>query len=110
MYEQHIVRYKNMKYCIWNNKGGVGKTFLTYLLATEYSKKHPDKEVIVVDMCPQANVSEILLGGNGIGQANLESCFSKDLTIASYIKKRFSDSKSSLLGSETTYFIKVNDF
>jgi cellulose biosynthesis protein BcsQ len=28
-----------MKYCIWNNKGGVGKTFLTYAIATEYAKK-----------------------------------------------------------------------
>lgn len=51
------------KYCIWNNKGGVGKTFLTYLLATEYAKNNPSQQVVVVDMCPQANVSEILLGG-----------------------------------------------
>ena len=30
------------RYCIWNNKGGVGKTFLTYLLATEYAEKNPE--------------------------------------------------------------------
>lgn len=98
------------RYCIWNNKGGVGKTFLTYLLATEYAKIHNDKEIIVVDMCPQANVSEILLGGNGKGQLNLEECFAKELTIASYIKRRFSESKNNLLGSETTYFIEVHDY
>ena len=99
-----------MKYCVWNNKGGVGKTFLTYLLATEYATQFPEKEIIVVDMCPQANVSEILLGGNGTGQANLEKCFSNECTIASYIKKRYSTGKSVLLGNETTYFVKVSEY
>lgn len=99
-----------MRYCIWNNKGGVGKTFLTYLIATEYASKNPEKEVIVIDMCPQANVSEIILGGNGKGQANLEKCFSLDKTIASYIKKRYSEGKSKLLGYETTFFVKAKDF
>ena len=99
-----------MRYCIWNNKGGVGKTFLTYLMATEYAVNNPEKEIVVVDMCPQANISEILLGGNGIGQENLEKCFSNELTIASYIKKRFSNGKNGLLGSETQYFVKVNDY
>ena len=56
--------------CVWNNKGGVGKTFLTYILATEFAKKNVD--VVVVDMCPQGNVSEMLLGGDGIGQDNME--------------------------------------
>ena len=74
-----------MKYCIWNNKGGVGKTFLTYALATEYAKQNPATLVAVIDMCPQANVSEILLGGNGQGSENLFKIHDKKLTISHYI-------------------------
>lgn len=98
------------KYCIWNNKGGVGKTFLTYLLATEYAKNNQDKQVIVVDMCPQANVSEILLGGNGSGQENLDKIFDKNLTIASYIKKRASEGSGFLSLNINDYFIKIDTY
>ncbi len=98
------------KYCIWNNKGGVGKTFLTYLLATEYAKNNPSQQVVVVDMCPQANVSEILLGGNGKGQENLDKIFDKNLTIASYIKKRASEGSGFLSQNINDYFIKVDTY
>ncbi len=99
-----------MRYCIWNNKGGVGKTFLTYSLATEYASRHPEKSVVVVDMCPQANVSEMLLGGNGTGEENLATCFENNRTIASYIKKRYDQSKFGRLGDETTYFVPVEQY
>lgn len=96
------------RYCIWNNKGGVGKTFLTYLLATEYAHKHSDEDVVIVDMCPQSNVSEIVLGGNGTGQKNLEDLTDKERTIAFYIKERYN--KKDLLGTETTYFIHAKQY
>ena len=66
-----------MKYGIWNNKGGVGKTFLSFILGAEYAHTHPEKNVILVDMCPQANLSEIVLGGNGKGNKNLEKILAK---------------------------------
>jgi cellulose biosynthesis protein BcsQ len=59
------------RYAVWNNKGGVGKTFVTFVVAAEYARLHPDEVVVVVDMCPQANISEIVLGGNGDGAAHL---------------------------------------
>ncbi|MDR2526976.1 MAG: AAA family ATPase [Rickettsiales bacterium] len=96
------------KYCIWNNKGGVGKTFLTYSLSTEYAIANPDKNVIVVDMCPQANVSGMLLGGDGDGENVLGDYISKEISIASYIIKR-QESPSNLLGTETTFFVKINN-
>jgi len=52
-------------YGVWNNKGGVGKTTLTYHLATHYAKTHPGERVLVIDMCPQANISSALLGFAG---------------------------------------------
>ncbi|MEG1739833.1 MAG: ParA family protein [Akkermansia sp.] len=96
------------RYCIWNNKGGVGKTFLTYVLATEYAKQNPEKEVIIVDMCPQANVSEIILGGNGTGQKKLEQLNQNDRTIATYIKQRYQQHER--IGNETTYFIQASEY
>jgi chromosome partitioning protein len=40
-------------YAVWNNKGGVGKSYLTFQIATEYAKTHPDQRVLVIDLCPQ---------------------------------------------------------
>jgi cellulose biosynthesis protein BcsQ len=47
----------------WNNKGGTGKTSLAFQTACEYAATHSDERVLVIDMCPQANMSELLLGG-----------------------------------------------
>ncbi len=48
---------------IWNNKGGVGKSTICYHVASLYAESHPDAKVLVIDLCPQANVSMMLLGG-----------------------------------------------
>ncbi|WP_423494631.1 ParA family protein [Microbacterium esteraromaticum] len=50
-------------YGFWNNKGGTGKTSLSFQSITFYAKANPDKRVLVIDVCPQANLSELLLGG-----------------------------------------------
>nr|VFK31554.1 MAG: AAA domain-containing protein [Candidatus Kentron sp. MB] len=98
---------ESKRYAIWNNKGGVGKTTLTYLLATEYAIENKSENVVVIDMCPQVNISEMLLGGNGKGETNLDSLYNSDINIASYIKSRYDRSRFSKLGSESGYFIKV---
>jgi cellulose biosynthesis protein BcsQ len=50
-------------YGFWNNKGGTGKTSLSFQSITTYAHANPDKKVLVIDVCPQANLSEMLLGG-----------------------------------------------
>lgn len=54
-------------YSIYNNKGGVGKTTLCQNLACLYAENHPEKQVLVIDLCPQANISQFLLGGGHKG-------------------------------------------
>jgi cellulose biosynthesis protein BcsQ len=54
-------------YAFYNNKGGVGKTTLCSNAATLYAKSNPDTQVLVIDMCPQANISQFLLGGGKQG-------------------------------------------
>ncbi len=52
-----------MKYAFWNNKGGTGKTSLIFQSINGYAEKFPDKKILAIDMCPQANLSELMLGG-----------------------------------------------
>lgn len=52
-----------MTYGFWNNKGGTGKTSLTFQAICFYARAHPNERVLAVDVCPQANLSELLLGG-----------------------------------------------
>lgn len=77
-------------YAIWNNKGGVGKSYITFQLACEYAKQHPEKKVLIVDLCPQANSSTTLLGGIQEGENKLDQILSQSnkITIAGYIRER----------------------
>jgi len=99
-----------MRYIVWNNKGGVGKTFLTYCMAVEYAKKNPNKIVAVVDLCPQANISEMLLGGDGPGEEKLTALFNADRTVASYIKSRYDKSRFGKIGNEINFFVQVKEY
>jgi cellulose biosynthesis protein BcsQ len=100
-----------MKYAIWNNKGGVGKTFLTFILGSEYAHIHPDEDVLLVDMCPQANLSEIILGGNGNGSKELDKVLKENnrLTVGGYFDSRVS-SPHNMTGDETSYLLRSVDY
>jgi cellulose biosynthesis protein BcsQ len=54
-------------FSFYNNKGGVGKTTLCQNAASLYAEKYPDTQVLVIDMCPQANISQFFLGGGHKG-------------------------------------------
>ena len=77
-------------YAIWNNKGGVGKSYLTFQIASEYARTHPDEKILVIDLCPQANASGMLLGGIVAGERALDSLsnLTPRKTISGYIEDR----------------------
>lgn len=52
-----------MRYAFWNNKGGTGKTSLAFQAICMYAQSHPNTRILAIDLCPQANLSELLLGG-----------------------------------------------
>lgn len=59
-------------YAFWNNKGGTGKTSLAFQAICRYANKHPKKKILALDVCPQANLSELFLGGlTNSGSRNL---------------------------------------
>lgn len=64
-------------YAMYNNKGGVGKTTLGFNLAAEYAARHPETQVLVIDLCPQANISQYLLGGGDDGYVRNQQLQSK---------------------------------
>ncbi len=47
----------------WNNKGGTGKTSLAFQSICAFAANDPKSRILVLDVCPQANLSELLLGG-----------------------------------------------
>lgn len=47
----------------WNNKGGTGKTSLAFQTTCAFAAQNKDSSVLVADVCPQANLSELFLGG-----------------------------------------------
>lgn len=61
--EMDVKGAKMDKYAFWNNKGGTGKTSLAFQAMTGYAEKNPGKRVLAIDICPQANLSELMLGG-----------------------------------------------
>lgn len=59
-------------YSIWNNKGGTGKTSLAFQTISRFAELNPGARILAIDLCPQANISELFLGGQeGDGSKNL---------------------------------------
>ena len=79
------------KYLMWNNKGGTGKTSLSFQIICAYASTHPEEKILVIDVCPQANLSELFLGGiNQGGSDNLlkrQGCIPR-ATIGGYFQMR----------------------
>lgn len=100
-----------MRYAVWNNKGGVGKSFLTFVLGTEVANTKPDHHVILVDMCPQANLSEVVLGGNGKGSKALQDLISHPdrKTIGGYLDARIT-SPHQTTGAESGYQVQAKEY
>lgn len=87
------------KYAFWNNKGGTGKTTLCFQILCQYAIDHPNKRVLAVDVCPQANLSELLLGGLvGSGSENLMKIQGqpKRATIGGYFQDKLPNPYSKL--------------
>jgi cellulose biosynthesis protein BcsQ len=80
-----------MNYAFWNNKGGTGKTSLLFQVLCRFAEKNPQKRILAIDVCPQANLSELLLGGlEGTGGDNLSALQqnSPRTTLAGYFQIR----------------------
>lgn len=77
-------------YTFWNNKGGTGKTSLCFQTSVQYALDHPNENVLVIDLCPQADLSELMLGGMVYnGGINLQQLFANPrISVGGYIQLR----------------------
>ncbi len=77
----------NKSYVIWNNKGGVGKSTITFHIASMYAEKDPNQNVVVIDMCPQANSSMMLMGGGTSAESHLQELIVGEIpkTVVGYL-------------------------
>lgn len=81
------------RYTFWNNKGGTGKTSLAFQTILEYTYQKPDEKILVIDLCPQANLSDLLCGGLlNRGANNLEQLHSQTprRSVGGYFQERIS--------------------
>ena len=100
----------NKNFAVWNNKGGVGKSTITFHLSSRYAETHPDEDVLVIDMCPQANVSMMLLGGGSTGEQTVLSYCTQQTptTVVGYISQELTNAQGTVSLIPSNYYIRVN--
>ena len=75
-----------------SGKGGTGKTSLLFQSATIYAEQHAHERVLVLDLCPQANLSELFLGGLMGGGSDALARIQEETprrTVGGYFELRF---------------------
>lgn len=102
-----------MRYTFWNNKGGTGKTSLCFQTISEYAISNPTKKILCVDLCPQANLTELMLGGllnNGSNRLNDLWNESHRRSIGGYFQIRLSTPYNIPPIDINNYIAKVSDY
>jgi cellulose biosynthesis protein BcsQ len=99
-------------YAIWNNKGGVGKSTITFHLASRYAQRNPNKRVLVIDLCPQANSSMMLLGGGQSGEEHvLDLCTeATPRTVVGYLSTVISQGPGAPLPDPEDFMVSIHSF
>ncbi len=97
----------------WNNKGGTGKTTLAFQILNEYAYQNKGKKILVIDVCPQANLSELLLGGLNQGGSNvllMRQGANPRATIGGYFQMRLPSPYSAPSFNPRDYLTKPNQY
>ncbi len=98
------------RYVVWNNKGGVGKSTITFHAATRYAELHPEKMVLVIDLCPQANASMMLLGGGTDGENHVLTLCTQPTprTVVGYMSSVISGGAGAPLPNPIGFLVQVD--
>ena len=99
-------------YALWNNKGGVGKSTITFHLAIRYAEKNPDKNVMVIDLCPQANASMMFLGGGEIGEGHVINLCSESVpkSVVGYMSTTIMNGRGAKPPKYDDFVVKVKEY
>ena len=97
----------------WNNKGGTGKTSLSFQTICAFASQRPGSKILVVDVCPQANLSELFLGGQEHGGGKNLLVLHGDIprrSIGGYFQDRLPKPFDNSVISTKSFISKVSDF
>ncbi len=100
-------------YAYWNNKGGTGKTSLCFQSICFYAHQHPEERILAIDVCPQANLSELFLGGlanDGSGRLLARQGEIPRATIGGYFQLRLPSPYSPPVISPTDFITQPHQF
>ncbi|MGC7402405.1 ParA family protein [Pandoraea pneumonica] len=97
-------------YAVWNNKGGVGKSTITFHIACRYAELNPNKNVLVIDLCPQANSSMMLLGGGVVGEEHVLNLCTQAVprTVVGYLSTVLTNGHGAPLPNPLQYILPVH--
>ncbi len=99
-------------YALWNNKGGVGKSTISFHLAMRYAEKNPTRKVLVIDLCPQSNSSMMLLGGGTEGDEQVVALCSNAVpkSVVGYVSTVITNGRGADLPDPYDFVINVNEY
>jgi cellulose biosynthesis protein BcsQ len=97
-------------YAIWTNKGGVGKSTITFHLASRYAETHANTNVLVIDLCPQSNSSMMLLGGGVQGEQQVTNYCAQTTprTVVGYLSRVISNGQGAVLPNPNDFLVQVS--
>lgn len=102
-----------MKYAFWNNKGGTGKSSLAFQSVLRYAEDHPNRKILALDLCPQANFSELMLGGlnhKGSDKLLTRQGLSPRCSIGGYFQLRLPSPYSPPIFNATDFITKPREY
>lgn len=99
-------------YALWINKGGVGKSTISFHLAVRYAEININTNVLVIDLCPQANSSMMFLGGGTIGEDNVVNLCSESVpkSVVGYLSTAITNGFAATLPNFKDFIINVNSY
>ena len=97
-------------YAVWNNKGGVGKSTIAFHVAARYAERFPERRVLVIDLCPQANASMMLLGGGHVGEERLINYCTQPTprTVVGYLSRVISAGSGAQLPNPMDFLVQLS--
>mgnify|MGYP001028919970 CR=1 FL=1 len=99
-------------YALWNNKGGVGKSTISFHLSMRYAETHPNEKILVIDLCPQSNSSMMLLGGGTVGDERVIELCSRAVpkSVVGYVSTVITNGRGAKLPNPHDFLVHVNDY
>jgi cellulose biosynthesis protein BcsQ len=107
------IKVNMLTYAVWNNKGGTGKTSLSFQVICRYAEKNPSARILAIDMCPQANLSELLLGGlanEGSNKLLARQGLTPRCSVGGYFDSRLSSPFSPPSIDAASFITKPNEY